>query len=447
MLSSSNSSSLLLSSTPNPFTPTLRRITLPLKLFNLLVFEPQHLQPVQPLPSTSPPHLINRTHPQVTATMIAETNLTFTSEHFTDEKHETRKWLSRCLRKNTSRPGKEIEVVFHSRLQVHEVSRPQTAPSSGVARPLMPSTMEPTLPAPRPRKQPPPRPPRPDSDVIRDVNAWLDASMHKPAPQLMGGIPYWREGPFTTGAGPSADVRYAIPIAHTQLSARPTASHGDPVKSFCRRAKKMHVRMPSLLRTGSQRVSVLRRKQQCRRSTSMQLLALTVEDLPSPAYRSLARYGSLMNMTDRSSPPIVSSQEAEWMRAGRAQFHAPSPGPRLASSAGSRFDDQEASMERHVNEVFGQTVKRGDILRPMTASRGTREDSFGNLSDAPTYFTGPPPPSYRSRAASIRTTSSFGCVDGMNRSQQQISQPRSSNRNRGVRGKFRKLAQKARINI
>jgi hypothetical protein len=189
----------------------------------------------------------------------------------------------------------------------------------------------------------------------------------------------------------------------------------------------------------------MRRKQPCRRSTSMPLLTQSADDIPSPAYRSVARYGSLMDMTDRSTPATVSSEEAEWLRAGRTQ--CPRRSPRTGSSGGTRFDDQETSMERHVNAVFGQTAKRRDTTRTKTASRSTREDSLGNLSDAPTYFSGPAPPSYRSRAASIRSTSSFGCVDGMNRSQRQLSQPRTVHRSRGVKGKFKKLAQKARINI
>jgi hypothetical protein len=65
---------------------------------------------------------------------------------------------------------------------------------------------------------------------------------------------------------------------------------------------------------------------------------------------------------------------------------------------------------------------------------------MGDLSDAPTYFTGPPPPSYRSRAASVMTTSSFGCIDGMSVEQLQMSRQRAALQ-RGMKGKLKKFAQ------
>jgi hypothetical protein len=375
--------------------------------------------------------------------MIATASNELPRERYLNERSDTAKnWFARYLRKSTARYGKENEMILHAKLETTEI-RPQTAPSAGISRSPMYSFLD--LPPPRPRREAPPRPPRPDSDVIRDVNAWLDASMSKPAPQLMGGLPYWREGPFT-GSGPSAGVRYAVPIPMIQgpLGDRPSTSHGEQVKAFCRRAKRMQVRMPSLLRTSSQRITVMRRKQPCRRSSSMPLLALGMDYNPSPSSRPIARYKSLMNLSNPSTPATVSSHEAEWLRAGRERVLGQSH--RLGSSAGNRFDDQETNMERHVNAVFGQVTRGGDTLRPPTAKRTTREDSLGDLSDAPTYFTGPPPPSYRSRAASIRSTSSFGCVDGMNR-QRQPSQQHSARRSKGVKGKFKKLAQKARINF
>lgn len=357
-------------------------------------------------------------------------------------------WLTRHLRRPATRQGRgdeeeDDEDLFEPKRQISP-PRPQTAPSSGSAAPphppfapytQYPAWVEPPLA--RPLNKPPPRPPRPDSDVIRDVNAWLDASMIKPAPPLMAGIPYWREGAFSTGSGPSADVRYAVPIVKTPEEERPATSHGQQLKSFCRRAKKMQVRMPSLLRTKSQRFTVTQRNQSNRRSTSMPLLSKASNDTSESTPGRLARSRSLMQMTERSSPTTVSG--GGWIRAGRAQFVGQSP--RLGQT-GARFDDQESSMERRVNAVFGQTARLGDNMRPATATtRFNREDSMGNLSDAPTYSSGHPPPSYRSRAASVRTTSSFGCIDAMNsaRQQQPMAQQKTAQPERGVKGKFRKL--------
>ncbi|OCK73723.1 hypothetical protein K432DRAFT_387240 [Lepidopterella palustris CBS 459.81] len=56
-------------------------------------------------------------------------------------------------------------------------------------------------------------------------------------------------------------------------------------------------------------------------------------------------------------------------------------------------------------------------LRAPRALRANmpREDSIGAFSEAPTYHSdiGLPPPSYRTYAASIRSMSSFGCIDGL----------------------------------
>lgn len=118
----------------------------------------------------------------------------------------------------------------------------------------------------------------------------------------------------------------------------------------------------------------------------------------------------------------------------------------LTSLLPSSFDEEERNMEQRINAVFGQT-RSGEISRrPYNfTSSVPREDSMGNLSDAPTYFTGAPPPSYRSRAASVCTTSSFGCIDGMNEDYRLMSQRRAMQRERGVRGTFRRFVHRARF--
>lgn len=357
----------------------------------------------------------------------------------TYQKQETTlNWIARYLWRLTTRRG-EREDKVETKAQVSLV-RPQTAPSIGTAsNPFEFSTaVEPPLV--RPLNKPPPRPPRPDSDVMENVNAWLDASLVKPGPRLMGGIPYWREGAFT-GSMPSSDVRYAVPIVRTSEVERPATSHSQHIKSFCRRAKRMHVRMPSLLRTKSQCVTVIQRKQASRRSTSLPLLSLPHENNSTPMARPLVRSRSLAHNADRSTPITSSIQGERWVKTRYRQLLTT---PRLDTPASGRLDDYEASIGRRTNAVFGQSKRAGYVLLPPTASSYiAREDSMGNLSDAPTYFSGMPPPSYRSRAASVVTTSSFGCIDGMNAERRQISQRRLAQRGRGMKGKFRKLAQKA----
>jgi hypothetical protein len=94
------------------------------------------------------------------------------------------------------------------------------------------------------------------------------------------------------------------------------------------------------------------------------------------------------------------------------------------------------------NIVLGQTLEgRENTLLANLSARVSRGDSMGEGSDAPTYYTGPPP-SYRSRAVSIQTTSSFGCVDGLGPVQRSATQNRSALRKYGMRGKFKELQRK-----
>ncbi|KAF2117431.1 hypothetical protein BDV96DRAFT_598329 [Lophiotrema nucula] len=351
------------------------------------------------------------------------------------EKGETSKnWLARHLRLPLPRQAKGPDNGC-------ETHRPRTAPSIGTARkPFAISTaVEPPLV--RPLNKPPPRPPRPDSGVIRDVNAWLDASMIKPAAPLMGGIPYWREGE-EPGAAPCPDVRYAIPIVKEPETERPTTSHSQQIASFCRRAKKIQVRMPTLLRTKSHRVAV-QQKQANRRSTSMPLLSKPLPPLPPlPPLLTIGNGGvstphllrrsrSLAQITSRSQVTSVSS--GGWLG---GQRHYVAVGGRL----GTPLDRDSAILQ----SVRGP-LEHPPIRRSPAGLGIPREDSMGNLSDAPTYSTGPPPPSYRSHAASILSTSSFGCVDGMDAEHRQISQQRAAQRSRGIKCRFKRMAQRAHL--
>lgn len=132
-----------------------------------------------------------------------------------------------------------------------------------------------------------------------------------------------------------------------------------------------------------------------------------------------------------------------------ARVNAASPGSELSpgqlesftSSRNSRSSGMEGSNEQHRQAFFGLSASSVDSTRPSTAAAHmSREDSVGDISDVPSYFSGLPPPSYHSRPESVLTTSSFGCIDGMNPAQRQISQQRAAAQ-RGVRGKLKRLAQ------
>ncbi|KAF2790077.1 hypothetical protein K505DRAFT_391482 [Melanomma pulvis-pyrius CBS 109.77] len=335
----------------------------------------------------------------------------------------TKNWLTRRLRRSASRQGKDSEDTVEIGRQA-SLRRPQTAPSGPVRPTVFPATLEPPLT--RPLNRPPPRPPRPDSGVIRDVNAWLDASTIKPAPTLMAGLPYWREGAFI-GSGLSSDVRYAVPIVQAPETERPSTAHSEHIKSFCRRAKRMQVRMPTLLRTKSQRVTVVLQKGTNRRSNSTPLLSQLNEmrAAVTAVPQFTIRTGSVMYSTPRLTVTTTSEYNGGWL--GMGQRHFLDPPQRFGSPVLVRL---------------GECGRKWNTMRPSTAvDYMPRENSVGNLSDAPTYFSGPPPPAYRSQAASIVTTSSFGCIDGMNSEQRR--QPREGQRSRGVKDKIKRFAQKA----
>jgi hypothetical protein len=287
--------------------------------------------------------------------------------------------------------------------------------------------------SPHPPTLPPPRPPRPDSSVIRDVNAWLDASMNTPSPPLMGGLSYWRAA-TVPGVKDSAAAQHAIPL----IKAPTTTGNVQQEKSFRRCAKKMQVQMPSLLRTRSQRPAG--RKQMNRESASMPVMALSYEHVQQGAAPVIiGRASSLVRSVTR--PPTrntTARPNALLSAAQHSREHLPF---RQGTPASTRPGDTESVLERRFNALIMRAARSAESTRPSTAAAGlTREDSMGELSDAPTYFSGPPPPSYRSRPESILTTSSFGCIDGMNPQQRQISQQRAAEQ-RGMKCKIKKFAQ------
>ncbi|KAF2623573.1 hypothetical protein BU25DRAFT_302522, partial [Macroventuria anomochaeta] len=354
-------------------------------------------------------------------------------------KHGTaKKWLHRRLWKPASRQLLRGDSDGGMKRKL-SLKRPQTAPTSGRVTPetvppvpQIPINIE--LPSPRLAIHPPPRPPRPDSGVIRDVNAWLDASMSVPPPPLMGGLPYWRSAssiPTTT----STDVQYAIPIVREAGLNRPLTPSSQQVKSFCRRAKKMQAKMPSLLRTTSQRI--VARKQINRRSNSMPLLAIPYDQTQQAAPPKLLTRSRSFLASTRTSISKTPTEAQGLLSAGQYSFELPVLGSTRTSVA---YSGIEGLGERRTNTLLRQTTRSGEGTRPSTAGAHlSRDDSMGDLSEAPTYSSGRPPPSYRSRTASIMTTSSFGCVDGMSPAQRQISQQRAAMRSRGVRGRVKEL--------
>ncbi|KAF1832487.1 hypothetical protein BDW02DRAFT_423396 [Decorospora gaudefroyi] len=353
-----------------------------------------------------------------------------------------KKWLQRHLRKVASRQmlrgGGEADGVQRR----VSFKRPHTAPSAGglpildsaPAVPSVPIDMERV--SSRPPVLPPLRPPRPDSGVIRDVNAWLDASMNTSSPPLMGGLSYWRTA-TVPGVKDSPAAQHAFPLTKAPGTARPSTASGQQAKSFRRCAKMMQVQMPSLLRTKSHRPSS--RKQVNRQSASMPVLAISYEDVqPGAAPMIITRSRSLLRPATRQSTLHSSARSNALLSTDQqSREHLPC---RQGTPASTRLGETDSVFERRINAMFMRPARSADSTRPSTAAAGlTREDSMGDLSDAPTYVSGPPPPSYRSRPESVLTTSSFGCIDGMNPQQRQISQQRAALQ-RGMKCRLKKFA-------
>lgn len=204
-----------------------------------------------------------------------------------------RKWFSRRQLKPDITQIEDNEKVGDKIVHTMPIP-PQTAPSTKAKQPPDPSTIGQA----ERRHPPPPRPPRPNSNVIRDVNAWLDSSTVKPGPPLMEGVKYWREaaGPSSS---PSPDIQYAVPIA-------PDGAENQQPRTIYRCAKKIQVRMPSSLRIKSQRTTV---KQANRRSASMPVISLPIQTrgAPNPMILSRTRPDSIT--PSNTSQSIVTHQD------------------------------------------------------------------------------------------------------------------------------------------
>ncbi|KAH7070146.1 hypothetical protein FB567DRAFT_456273 [Paraphoma chrysanthemicola] len=363
-------------------------------------------------------------------------------------KHETAKqWLQRRLRKQSSAQSSKDSGPGGIRDPI-PIQRPRTAPSTREASQMDTVSAEPPIPGVTftilqpihsPSDQRLPHQTRPDSGVVRDVNAWLDASMSVPSPPLMAGLTYWRT---TTdlNAQDSASAQHAIPIVRRPDFVRPSASHGQPTRPVRRRARKIGVQMPSLTRSKSGREAA--RKITNGRSNSVPTLAIPYEATRQgdpPAEMTQWRPFLVPATYDVSRTEIQhTSRRYEDVR--RLEYRAGYESP---ASTCLRTSDGSNIIEQGVHAFFIRSSKSGDSTRSSGADvRMTRENSLGDISEAPTYWSGPPPPSYRtrSRTASILTTSSFGCIDGMTAEQRQISQQRAAHK-RSMKGKLKRFAQ------
>jgi len=170
-------------------------------------------------------------------------------------------WLTRHF--FTAAPCQGKDAAETLRIAHVTLERPHTAPSAGTSARFAVTQEAPPVPrlppnahllparyANNPRLCPS-QFPRPEAVVIQDVNAWLhasgqnSASPDKPAEPLMGRLSYWKGGSAAT-CNQAAGMQYAVPIVQKPDTAKSAPSHGQQIKAFCRRAKKIHVRMPTI---------------------------------------------------------------------------------------------------------------------------------------------------------------------------------------------------------
>jgi hypothetical protein len=350
-------------------------------------------------------------------------------------KHETAKqWLQRRLRRLPSiQPGREHGD--HGLRGHMPVQRPRTAPSPETAIAMDPVPAVPPVPIDiRPQlhtasTRPPACPLRPNTGVMRDVDAWLDTSMSAPSPPLMGGIPYWRKATDANAVN-TAGIQHATPIVReTEYGA--SSTQNSRVQSFRRHAKKIQVQMPLLVRNKSVRNAT--QKQVNKRSDSMPVFGIPYERTQQGASPVL-----ISDSTSRRIPVRAPARPNAPIPGD--EVHLEQPQSRHGTPASGRDSEVEGSTGRRTHAIFGRSTTSAGSTRPLTAAaHAAREDSMGDMSDVPSYSSGLAPPSYESRPASILTTSSFGCIDGMNAAQRQISQQRAAMQ-RGMKGKLKRLA-------
>jgi hypothetical protein len=354
-------------------------------------------------------------------------------------KHESAKrWLQRRLRKTPSIQPSNDGGIGGLRDRVFS-KRPRTAPSSGTGIDAVLTVAATSVNNQLPMRsfpiQHPSRTARPDAGIMRDVNAWLDASI-APSPPLMDGVSYWKKA-SAANAKNTAGIQHALPIVRGLEDSRPSLSYSHQVKSFRRRAKRIQMQMPLLVRNKSLRNASQKAN---RRSNSMPIFAIPYESTQQATLpRVLTGTGPSLSQTVRNSS--ASRPAVAFERLPCDELLLEQPRFRYGTPASTRTSEAEGSMERRMNSLFGRNTRSVESTRPSTAAaRVGQEDSMEDLSDAPTYSSGPPPPSYRSRPASVLTTSSFGCIDGMNPAQRQVCQQRATLQ-RGMRCKLKKIAQ------
>lgn len=372
----------------------------------------------------------------------------------TAKQDSAKHWFTRHLLRSVPRQAegntqqlKMIRQLSFRRPRTAPPDRPSTAPSLG---PAAKDESDPLLriPAMQLQRSPcrhelkaSPRPARPAPEVLLNVDAWLATS--KPSSPLMGGLSYWREGD-PADSEEAVNVQYAIPIIQEPSYETLSPSHSQQLRSLYRRAKKQ-VRMPSIRRAKSPRAM---EEDANERSESAPVLAVPYEQTqPGEA----PFFATRMTATHPLTRPSTAAAASPSTGAGINLRLLPTIDLSLRrDSPGSmQLRELECEMERL---ALGQSPLTGSNLRPgaLAAANLPREDSMGSFSSAPTYFSGMPPPSYKSRPASSRpasilTTSSFGCIDGMNPEQRQLSQRRAAQKQRTMKARLRKLAMKANI--
>ena len=272
----------------------------------------------------------------------------------------------------------------------------------------------------------PPRPARPSSTIIRGVHAWLDATVIRPSPGIMGGIPYWRDSStFSSNPSPS-DVQYAVPIVnHSRIESGGSETSSEShrrhrIRFIACSPPKVHVRIRAMPLLPSQRHE---------RDTS--------SSAPKHYSKSLM---ILLSCSTIPELPTADALEVVAVQANRRNI--------LGSTC--RWGWMENLWVSHEDELVlvaqtsvshEQLPGADESLRALNSSM-IHEDSMGNLSEVPTYYSGAPPPSYRTHAASIRSMSSFGCIDGLR--SLDGTRRQGSSRRRGMKRKLKNLANRLR---
>lgn len=229
-------------------------------------------------------------HPQLTLTSHPSADMTTDNTSFLSteqscqhpaKQEPAKHWFTRHFSKSTSRKDPDSGDIVKM-IKQNSVPRPRTSPSSDrpyTAPSSGPNTKDGSVrPLPRFPEQfqclsvrqeiNAPRSPQADPGIVLNVDAWLDAS--KPSSPLMGGLSYWREG-NPADIKEATNMQYAIPIIREPECERPSTSHSQQLKSFCRRAKNQ-VRLPSIGRIKSSQAM-----DENTRSESSPVLAISYE--------------------------------------------------------------------------------------------------------------------------------------------------------------------------